>query len=521
MISEIQISGFQGFGSDQAHIARLAPLTLVFGPNASGKSSLLRAIKLIHQSVDGSTDVPSNRGSKFRFEGEKVSLASFSNCAHMHYVEHQPMEFGISYTLEGPGSSFDAFRELFYEASVDWSIYDPGWVGRVTVEFKPLSEYEKGLKISFRSDGSDGRDLIVEDIEGDFSQLGRLAEHPSFERHRPSAPKLYREDSLEHKEYLWSYEAAMSGLKDQGWWDHLIWKCTDFELRGVMPSIRQRSERGLTGFDPAVHERDFEAMAQQFALRILGMLLQMAHSAAKRASTGLISVAPLRTISERLNFQQVPTNSGQDVEIERTEAYEQKISDWLEELTEGRFSYKRVSFVPQEMSIFGALESPQVVDNQTGTSVSFKDVGVGLSQVLPILEALALRNITGGASKTILVEQPELHLHPKMQASLADLFIEAATSRRVQVVAETHSEAFLLRIQRRLREGKLSPRDVQILYVEPGERRKGPYREFEGLDYVGKGLPTNTIRSLPLRAEDDFEIEFPVSFAGLRLSEYL
>ena len=494
----------------------------MFGPNASGKSSLLRAIKLIHQSVDGSSDVPSNRGSKFRFEGEKVSLASFANCAHMHFVEQQPMELGISYSLEGPGSSFDAFRELFYEASINWTINDPGWVGSVTIEFKSLSDYERGLSISFRSESSDGRDLIVEDIQGDFSQLGRLAEHPTLARHRPSAPKLYREDSLESKEYQWSFEAAMSGLEDERWWEELILESRDFELRGVMPSVRQRPDRGLTEYDTADFARDFEAMAKQYAMRILGMLLQMAHSAAKRASAGLISVAPLRTISDRLNFQQVPTNSGQDVELERTDAYEQKISDWLEELTEGRFSYKRVSFVPEEMSIFGALESPQVVDNQTGTSVSFMDVGVGLSQVLPILEALALRNMTGGASKTIFVEQPELHLHPKMQAGLADLFIDAVASRRVQVVAETHSEAFLLRIQRRLREGKLSPRDVQILYVEPGERRQlAGITNWEGLDYVGKGLPTNTIRSLPLRAEDDFEIEFPVSFAGLRLSEYL
>ena len=523
MISEIRFSGFQGFASDRLHTAKLAPLTLVFGPNASGKSSLLRAAKLIHQSVDGSSDIPSNRGAKFRFEGEQVSLASFANCSYMHEVHKSTlMTIGASYKLEGAGSP-EPFRNFFDEVSLTWQLADPGWVKFVTVEFKPSTFDSEGLKIEFRMDTADGRDVTVTDIQGDFSQLHQLVDHPSIARMKPDEPKLFRKDTPEHEAFQDDFYSEMNNLKYDEFWKEVISESREFELGGVLPYVRRSSDRGLENFAQGSFETDLRGIAKQFAMRILGALLQAARSVSRRASSGLISVAPLRAISERLSFQQSPTNSGQDVELERSEAYEQKISNWLEELTDGRFSYKRAVFVPEEMSIFGALESPQVIDNQSGTSVSFMDVGVGLSQVLPILEALALRNMTGGATRTLFVEQPELHLHPKMQASLADLFIDSVNARRLQIVAETHSEALLNRVQKRLREGKLSPQDVQVIYVEPGASRASGYQTPEGLDTADVPRPqtTNTIRQLPLLAEEEYEIEFPVSFAGLRLSEYL
>ena len=67
----------------------------------------------------------------------------------------------------------------------------------------------------------------------------------------------------------------------------------------------------------------------------------------------------------------------------------------------------------------------------------------------------------------ICVEQPEIHLHPKLQAELADYFIE--TRKQNQWVIETHSESLMLRIQKRMREGKITPSDISILYVLPDE----------------------------------------------------
>ena len=64
------------------------------------------------------------------------------------------------------------------------------------------------------------------------------------------------------------------------------------------------------------------------------------------------------------------------------------------------------------------------------------------------------------------MEQPEVHLHPRLQASVGDLFIDTVQQDRAQLLVETHSEHLVLRILRRVREGKLDTADLSILYVD-------------------------------------------------------
>jgi hypothetical protein len=83
------------------------------------------------------------------------------------------------------------------------------------------------------------------------------------------------------------------------------------------------------------------------------------------------------------------------------------------------------------------------------------DVGIGISQVVPVL-VTAL----DGSSRFIGIEQPELHIHPRLQAEIADLFLEACQKQRHCFLIETHSEHLILRLQRRIREtsnGKAAP----------------------------------------------------------------
>jgi len=153
-----------------------------------------------------------------------------------------------------------------------------------------------------------------------------------------------------------------------------------------------------------------------------------------------------------------------------------------------------------------ALTELSFQDTQSGTVVSHRDIGFGLSQVLPVLvTALASRE------RLIVVEQPELHLHPALQAELGDVFIESALGERKNTfLLETHSEHLILRILRRVRETTESrlpagatpvqPENIAVVFVEP----------------MAKG---SLVRHLPVTPDGDFGAPWPGGFFADRLAD--
>lgn len=117
--------------------------------------------------------------------------------------------------------------------------------------------------------------------------------------------------------------------------------------------------------------------------------------------------------------------------------------------------------------------------------VSIPDVGFGVSQVLPVV----VQCFYAPQHSTVVIEQPELHLHPAVQQNLADLFISATKAREegddrgVQFLVESHSEHFLRRLQRRIAEGGIDERDVAIYFCDSG--RDGSIMNSIELDAYG------------------------------------
>lgn len=96
-----------------------------------------------------------------------------------------------------------------------------------------------------------------------------------------------------------------------------------------------------------------------------------------------------------------------------------------------------------------------------GTPINLADMGDGVSQLVPVIVQTLLLPDHG----CLLVAQPEIHLHPGAQADLADLFVDALARRR-QFIIETHSEHLILRLRRRIAEGKLDASRVRIFFVQ-------------------------------------------------------
>ena len=104
------------------------------------------------------------------------------------------------------------------------------------------------------------------------------------------------------------------------------------------------------------------------------------------------------------------------------------------------------------------------------------DTGYGCSQILPILTAAYNTEQTS----ILMIQQPEIHLHPSAQAELGDLFVDIAND-GPQMFIETHSEHLLIRVQSLIAEGKISPEDVSIYYIygQEGKKRMKKYVKMD------------------------------------------
>ena len=111
----------------------------------------------------------------------------------------------------------------------------------------------------------------------------------------------------------------------------------------------------------------------------------------------------------------------------------------------------------------------------SGSHANIMDVGYGVSQSLPILVSLLSDDRRGRsgrrysrAANTFLLQQPEVHLHPRGQAELAELFARAAKIGRNRFLIETHSDYIVDRMRILVRRKQLRPNDVSIIFFEPG-----------------------------------------------------
>jgi predicted ATPase len=150
----------------------------------------------------------------------------------------------------------------------------------------------------------------------------------------------------------------------------------------------------------------------------------------------------------------------------RRQTLEERVAQWLKEL-------KLIdSFEVRPITPAGKLFQVWVRRHPKAAEVLVTDVGFGVSQILPVITLCYY----APEGSTLLLEQPEIHLHPVVQAGLADVFVDAARNRNIQIILESHSEHLLRRLQRRVAEEAMKPEDAALYFcsMEKGESHLTP-----------------------------------------------
>ncbi len=190
---------------------------------------------------------------------------------------------------------------------------------------------------------------------------------------------------------------------------------------------------------------------------------------------GINFISPFRLAPERTYYQKVKADEKIGV---NGEGYIDQILEWEQQKAP---EFKQIISILKKLKLIHSLKTQQlkggrfevnVKTKYKGVWASLADVGFGISQFLPVIAAdLQLAN-----DSTLILAQPEIHLHPSIQASLADYFVNQIKETKKQYIIETHSEYLLNRFRLDIVKGKLDPADISVYYFEPSPDGSITYR---------------------------------------------
>lgn len=495
-IKEIRFANFKAFREMQS--IPLRPLTLVFGQNSSGKSSILDAVLWAsHMAADG---VPYNYRTSFathRFDfditGYRLQLGCFKDFVHGK-DNSQGIRLGFTsgdlsitenmadYEIEVGEDGIDAVSLAFKEESVFESKRDfknkmdevwhtlenliPISAGNrlQTIVTDQLSQFKTNdLRLWLDAFKDDAMGEIIQEYFAtkydDFIANVYLIAGLMVERKRLSTsvfpPSLRNplQSSIHGLQFL---QALQGGALE----DKRAQLRSDFITR-IAPQF-------ITNLPAHVKM----SLIDQLAGMSCDLFAEEEQTAARGLQMGLHRVAYIGPMREALDLERLlPANLLRgDPDI-----YEKDYLGWR--LDENALSYANgwlSKLGPREAHYRFSIserKTLELFDVRRNIAVGLTEVGSGISQIMPVILAAA-----GYKSHLVCIKQPELHLHPALQAELAEVFIKFAKEDGTHFLLETHSEHLLLRMLRRIRETTegtlpegslpLRPDDVSVLYVE-------------------------------------------------------
>ncbi|MGO4690176.1 AAA family ATPase [Glaciibacter sp. 2TAF33] len=381
LVERLHIQNLRSFAGP--HDVPLAPITLIYGPNSAGKSTILKGLKLFMQVIDsGRSDALHPWDDAFKESAARTLMT---------YAEPDPDDpTGFQWcTPLVLGIDFRTHDNKLARAELGYDLNPVGSVDLHSTAIGLLDEGELSRKKFTPQDFADEREPFH---PGDFGEV--LLTRFIVEESRAGAE--------------WSSETRLADAELFAHDDRSL-QAGLFEMAFLLKYLGPH--RGHPG-------RDYDPVSGAFNTSWFDMYRK----------------------PQRAGFTEFDLLNQMLAQLEIPYMFEQ---DPLAKLRE-------------------PLERLWIMrDVRSGAPVALDQVGYGVSQLLPVIDLCV-----HAQKQIICVEEPELHLHPRLQARLGNLFATAAVGRGNQIIVETHSESILLRTRRLIRGGKLRPEEVAVIYVD-------------------------------------------------------
>ena len=406
MLKKLRIQNFKVW-EDTGEID-LAPITLFFGANSSGKSSIGQFLIMLKQTVE-------SRGREVFYLGDRNSAVQLGSYQEMVFQR-------------------DVERDIEFE--YQWSSNDE----------LPIIKFISTSSMSDRDKTFSGNDLAFQ------AKVGR-----SPTTHLPRV-ELFNYELIENGESQLSFRMERRPSLDS------------YETKSDDLTLKMR--RRFTTQSPYDVPDHFYRFPRTLITRYQDAeILREFNYKHEELFSALFYLGPLRSKAERsyLHTGGTPESVGYKGEDTIAAILAARARDKIYEKNENRFERRIASklrdigliedFKVEELS--DRVYAVKVCTNGSTTWVELPDVGFGISQVLPVL----VQCDYAPEGSIILIDQPEIHLHPYAQSELADVMIDVIKKRNIQLVIETHSEHFLRRLQRRIAEDELSRDKVSAYFA--------------------------------------------------------
>ena len=435
MFTRLRIQNFKSW-ADTGEIS-LAPLTGLFGVNSSGKTAILQLLLLLKQTVESTHLSHFSSPLHLGDDSTLVNLGTMAHVLHNHQI---------------PGT---------LTVDLGWTLLDP-------------------LDIPDPEKGPDSTLIDIQKLDFHTSIIGDGSRYPRVEQFYyqfPVGEQFFRCGMRKKESELSALRGEIPVYEGQRSWpsDEYI-LIVDNDIKQMSePIVETTLPKPLKFYDFPNHPTEnfnfWGRLVQAFEQQLhhvyyLGPLrepLQKAYSAGTEAAD----------IGQRGEYALPILLAPQN------EPVKEKVTEWLRELA------LLDSFIVRPFVDDDQLLSNEVWVHHTSDAapVLLADVGFGVSQILPVLTLCAY--VPEGS--TLILEQPEIHLHPKAQAGLADVFIDVIKTRNVQIILESHSEHLLRRLQRRIAEEAIQPEQAALYFIN----KPGGHSEICRLELTSFGSISN------------------------------